>query len=123
MAGKFWWIYTVCAPANRLFYGIKYQVGWVFRDKITLLSLTRYVIDQILSTIKRSRDRWQTALESVKAHFKIDDLPTKQVNSLKAYFEGNHVSVNLPTGYGNSQLLSSTVFQLAPMLCKTNRVV
>ena len=72
--------------------------------RLTPLSQTRDVIGPIprfVCQLKATEDRWQTALDAVKAQFEIDDL-TEKVNSLKSFLWETLFFVNLPTGYGKS---------------------
>ena len=56
----------------------------------------------------RSReDKWREALEIACSVFKIQSLYDEQEESLKKYFEGNHVYINLPTAYGKSIIYQS----------------
>ena len=48
-----------------------------------------------------TEDHWQIALDAVIY---------EQVNSLKAFFEGNHVFVNLTTGYLKSSIFHCLLY-------------
>ena len=45
---------------------------------------------------------WQNAFQEVRRLFEVESLLAGQENSLKSFFTGNHVFVNLPTGYSKS---------------------
>ena len=56
-------------------------------------------------------ETWQCAFEAARKQFEVESLLPEQENVLKAFFEGNHVFVNLPTGYGKS-----LIFQCLPIV-------
>ena len=89
-------------------------IRWVSRNKIWLvwlipLSQTRNKIGLIPQFVLSTKSNGRLLANSFR--FEIDDLLTKQVNSLKAFFVGNLVFVNPPTGYGKS-----LIFDCLPMV-------
>ena len=58
---------------------------------------------------KFSEEPWQRAFTAVKDQFEIESLLPEQESSLREFFEGRNVFVNLPTGFGKS-----LIFQCLP---------
>ena len=56
-------------------------------------------------------DQWKLAFEAVKEQFELSDILPEQRESIKAFFDGKDVFVNLPTGYGKS-----LIYQIIPPL-------
>ena len=52
-------------------------------------------------------DQWKLAFEAVKEQFELSDILSEQRESIKAFFDGKDVFVNLPTGYGKSLIFQS----------------
>lgn len=52
-------------------------------------------------------DQWKLAFEAVKEQFELSDILPEQRESIKAFFDGKDVFVNLPTGYGKSLIFQS----------------
>ena len=60
--------------------------------------------------------RWQRAFDEVKSQFGLANLLPEQEKSIRAFFEGSNVFVNLPTGYGKS-----LIFQCLPIVADALR--
>ena len=58
-----------------------------------------------------SEDVWKTAITEVLNQFELESLLPEQEQSIRAFFEGSSVFVNLPTGYGKS-----LIFQCLPIV-------
>ena len=56
-------------------------------------------------------DQWKLAFEAVKEQFELSDILLEQRESIKAFFDGKDVFVNLPTGFGKS-----FIFQCLPII-------
>ena len=50
----------------------------------------------------RFEENWNAAFEAVKSQFEVPDLLPEQRKTIRSFFQGKNIFVNLPTGFGKS---------------------
>ena len=63
-----------------------------------------------------NEDRWSLAFEEVKHQFNLTNILPHQEKSIREFFKGKNIFVNLPTGYGKS-----LIFQCIPIVADVLR--
>ena len=59
--------------------------------------------------VASTADQWKIAFEAMKKQFDLSDILPEQRESIKAFFDGKDVFVNLPTGFGKSSRIFFTL--------------